>query len=267
MDLLVAGADRVDAGKTTFSVGLLARTGGVGFKPRAGNDYWFDHDDYRDATERGRLFGKDARKLAAASSGDREPEEINPVHRLWRPTPAGGSGLLGREDREFVLDRAGDRYVVNETTDLPASARETLDLDDAVRVDSLEIVNEAIRRLHLPAQQALLADVQAVDRAVVESYADIARPVGGFEPNAVAVVDPGRVRVYDGPRYCSACEVATGSPDDGRLEERVPAVADLVDPKATVDLPALSGAEREDPTAVADAYDHAYDAVLAVAVE
>ena len=51
MDLLVAGADRVDAD----------------------NDYWFDHDDYRDATERGRLFGKDARNLAAASSSSTGP--------------------------------------------------------------------------------------------------------------------------------------------------------------------------------------------------
>ncbi len=40
MKLLVAGGDRVDAGKTTFSTGLLARTDAVGFKPRAGNDYW-----------------------------------------------------------------------------------------------------------------------------------------------------------------------------------------------------------------------------------
>jgi predicted P-loop ATPase/GTPase len=38
MTVLVAGAHEVDAGKTTVSTGLLARTGAVGFKPRAGND-------------------------------------------------------------------------------------------------------------------------------------------------------------------------------------------------------------------------------------
>ncbi|MEF8791499.1 MAG: ATPase, partial [Haloarculaceae archaeon] len=65
MRLLVAGADRVDAGKTTFSTGLVHETGATGYKPRAGNDYWFDHDDYRRAVDAGRLYGKDARRLAA----------------------------------------------------------------------------------------------------------------------------------------------------------------------------------------------------------
>lgn len=44
MTLLVAGGAQVDAGKTTVSAGLVARTGAVGFKPRAGNDYWFHHE-------------------------------------------------------------------------------------------------------------------------------------------------------------------------------------------------------------------------------
>ena len=30
---------------------LVEFAGGVGFKPRAGNDYWFDHDDYRQAAK------------------------------------------------------------------------------------------------------------------------------------------------------------------------------------------------------------------------
>jgi len=61
--ILVAGGARVDAGKTTFSTGLVAdlaaRAGdAVGVKPRAGNDYWYDHDDYRIASDSGRLYGK-----------------------------------------------------------------------------------------------------------------------------------------------------------------------------------------------------------------
>jgi predicted P-loop ATPase/GTPase len=39
MNLLVAGDRDLDAGKTTFSVGLIERTGAVGYEPRAGNDY------------------------------------------------------------------------------------------------------------------------------------------------------------------------------------------------------------------------------------
>jgi len=67
MRLLVAGADRVDAGKTTFATGLVAETGAVGFKPRAGNDYWFHHEDVRaalDAEDR-----SDPGAVATACSG------------------------------------------------------------------------------------------------------------------------------------------------------------------------------------------------------
>jgi len=63
--ILVAGGARVDAGKTTFSTGLVAdlaaRAGdAVGVKPRAGNDYWYDHDDYRIGSQaiRGGSTGK-----------------------------------------------------------------------------------------------------------------------------------------------------------------------------------------------------------------
>jgi predicted P-loop ATPase/GTPase len=262
MTLLVAGGSRVDAGKTTFSVGLLARTGAVGFKPRAGNDYWFDHDDYRDAVDQGRLFGKDARKLAATAPGEREPEDINPVHRLWRPAPRGGSGLLGREDRTFLLDRVGDRFVVNGGVELPDSARESLDLDDAVRVESLPEFNEAMASLHVPAQEALAEEIEAADLAVVESYADVARPLGDVDPRAVAVVEPGHVGVYDGPRYEKACQVASGGYQTGRLEEKVPDVTDLLDPVARVTLPPLRNAERTGPQTVAGAYEDAYDALL-----
>jgi len=265
MTLLVAGGDRVDAGKTTFSTGLVAATGSVGFKPRAGNDCWFDHDDYRRAVERGRLFGKDARRLVAASPGTLEPEEINPVHRLWRPSPGSGTGLLGQEGREFVLDRAGDRYVLNGTIEFPARAREQLPLDDALVVDSLEQLDQATERYHLAALEALAGTIETTDRAVVESYGDVGRPIRGIEPDAVAVVEPSRVSVFDGDRFVKACTIASGSPFQGRLEERVGAVVDLVDPERSVELPALTGDERTDPDAVADAYEPAYEAVLDIA--
>ncbi len=197
MTVLAAGAREVDAGKTTFSTGLLARTGAIGFKPRAGNDRWFHHDDYRDAVEQGRLFGKDARRLAAASPGDLTPEAINPVHRLWEPTP-GGSGPLSREDRTFLVDRAGDRYVVNGDCQLPDRLREHLPIAEAVAVDSLPELNRAMETYHLPAMEGLREDIATVDRAVVESYGDVARPLRDVDPDAVAVVEPTRVRVVDG---------------------------------------------------------------------
>ena len=271
MHLLVAGADRVDAGKTTFSTGLIHETGATGYKPRAGNDYWFDHDDVRRAVEAGRLYGKDARRLAAASPGDPDPETINPVHRLWTPVPGPSKGLLGQEGRAVLVDRVGDRgeeqWVVNATVDLPGSVREGLPLEGAVGVSSVAGFNDAMRERHVPATEALSDRIVATDRAVVESYADVARPLTGFEPDAVAVVEPRRARIYGGERYADACEVASGSAREGRLEEAVADVLDLLEPRARVELPALTGDRRADPAAVADEYAPAYEALLAVAVD
>lgn len=267
MTLLVVGSDRVDAGKTTFSTGLVARTTAVGFKPRAGNDYWYHHDDYRSAIEQGGIYGKDARRLATASPGSLDPADINPVHRLWRP--ADGSGLLGQEGREFLLDRAGEQYVLNGQADLPDSAREHLPLSEAVVIDSVGQLNQVMERAHVPALTALGRSIEATDRAVVESYSDVARPVQGIDPDAVAVVDPGRARIFDGSRFIKACSVASGAEGSfhGQLEERVSSVIDLADPVETVPLPALTSEQRHDPETVATEYGDAYDALLAVADE
>jgi predicted P-loop ATPase/GTPase len=265
MKVLVAGANRVDAGKTTFSVGLIDRVGGIGFKPRAGNNLWFDHDDYRRAIDDGRLYGKDAKRLAAASPADVSPEEINPIHRLWRPDPGSAGGLLGQERRQFVLDRVSESYVVNAGADVPESARDALPLDDAVRVDSIRELNDVMSKRHLPAQAAIRRRIEQTDPTIVESYGAIARPMGDFEPHAVAVVEPARVRIYPGSRYVKACTVTTGGPDQGQLEENVGSVTELIDPIETLTLPPLPGEKQSDPAAIADAYEHAYDAFLRVA--
>jgi len=271
--LLVAGASAVDAGKTTFSVGLCEHAGVTGVKPRAGNGYWYDHDDYRAAVSEGRLYGKDAARLAAVSGC--EPEAINPVHRLWTPAPGAGTGILGREDRAFVVDRvtpgadlrADDvppaTYVRNGRVELPASARERLPLADAGTVSDLEGFNRVMERVHAPAL-ATFAD-RLLGRVVVESYADVANPLRGVEPDAVAVVEPGRARIHDGRRYANACEVAARSAREGRLEERVDRVEDLLDPVDRVDLPALPGSVRSRPGAIADEYAPAYEALLRAA--
>ncbi|MFB6169825.1 MAG: ATPase [Haloarculaceae archaeon] len=265
MKLLVTGGARVDAGKTTFSTGLVAYTGARGYKPRAGNDYWYDHDDVRAAAEAGRLYGKDARRLAAASPGDVAPEDVNPVHRLWAPSPDGGKGLLGREDREFLVDRVGESYVVNGTVEVPDLVRERLPVESGTVVDSLAEFDEAMETLHATAFDRMAARLADADRAVVESYADIALPLTDLDPDAVAVVEPGRCRIYRGERYVRGREVASGSAHEGRLEERVGDVTELLDPVASVALPALPSDQRTSPEAVADAYTTAYESLLRAA--
>ncbi|QCC60436.1 ATPase [Natrinema thermotolerans] len=270
MILLVVGADRVDAGKTTFSAGLLERTGAVGYKPRAGNDFWFDHDDCRRALADGRLYGKDAARLSAAGGRERPPERLNPVHRLWRPAPDGGTGLLGRSDREFVIDRIGrdpddPLFVRNATADVPDRVAEALPLSDAVPVETVDEFNALAEREYVPAFERLAAEIEATEVAVVESYSDIALPLDSLEPAsiaAVAAVEPGRVRLYPGDRYCRACEVASSSPRDGAVEKRVPDVLEYLDPLERVRLPALGGDERDDSARIARAYADAYDALL-----
>jgi Predicted P-loop ATPase/GTPase len=265
MNVLVAGAEPVDAGKTTFAAGLVAHTGAIGFKPRAGNDYWFHHDDVRAAFDRASLFGGDAAALATASPGTLTPEEVNPVHRLWRPSPGPDKGLLGQDSREFLVDRVGGRFVVNDTVDLPEGLRTALPLADALAVSTTEALNRAMEEYHLPVLNSLAGTVADTDCAVVESYGDIARPLQGFVPGAVAVVEPRRVRVYRGSRFVRACEVATRSPHEGQLEERVGSVEKLVDPVAVAPLSPLGSDERDDPSEVARAYESAFEKLLDVA--
>lgn len=278
MKLLVAGDARVDAGKTTFAAGLLASvSGAVGFKPRAGNDYWFDHDDVMAALDEGRLYGKDVATLTAAaadsSNCEFREERLNPVHRLWRPTPD-RTGLLGEQDRTFLVDRVttpdGPRFVVNgEAEDaglVPGRLFESLPLNGAPRVRSVDGFNDRMTKRYLPAFERVTNRITETDPAVVESYSDIALPVDGVPFDAVAVVGPTRARIYDGQRYLKACEVASGSAREGQLEERVDRVVEMIDPLSTHELQPLTSVQRADPTQVASQYEPVYEALLAAAV-
>jgi len=279
MKLLVAGDARVDAGKTTFAAGLLASlSDAVGFKPRAGNDYWFDHDDVDSALGEGRLYGKDIATLTAAaaerSGHDLWEERFNPVHRLWRPTP-GRTGLLGEQGRTFLVDRVTtpeeSLFVVNGAAEdaglLPDRLVAALPLDSAPRVRSVDGFNELMTERYLPAFERVVDRIAETDPAVVESYSDIALPVLGIQFDAVAVVGPTRARIYDGHGYLKACEIASGSVHEGQLEERVDSVIGMIEPMSAHDLTPLTSTERADPTAVAAAYESIYQGLLDVAFQ
>lgn len=274
MKLLVAGDARVDAGKTTFAAGLVsALDGAVGFKPRAGNDYWFDHDDLLRCLSDGRLYGKDVAILAAASDTADTVEQLNPVHRLWRPTPD-RTGMLGESGRSFLLDRinqpADQLFVVNGAAEqaglLPDHLKDALPLASAPRVTNIGEFNDIMAEQYLPAFDRVADRIAATTPAVVESYADIALPVEGIAIDAVAVVGPTRVRCFDGGRYRKACEVASGSARNGQLEERVDRVVEMIEPVSTHRLTPLEKTERADPARVASAYDTVYEAVVDAAL-
>jgi predicted P-loop ATPase/GTPase len=267
MTILVAGGDRVDAGKTTFATGLLSRLppGTPVFKPRAGNDFWFDHDDARTALSDGRLYGKDVARLVTAADTGATEERRNPVHRLWKPSP-GRTGMLGERGRTFLVDRVRTPeetvFVVNDNVELPDAVTASLPLDEAIPVASVGEFNEVMQTYHLPALDAVRETVADADPAVVESYADIADPLGSVSYDTVAVVEPGRCRVFDGSRWEIARETVAGDGREGQLEERVESVTDRLDPLDTVSIPPLTSDERADPATVAARNEAAYESIL-----
>jgi len=56
--------------------------------------------------------------------------------------------------------------------------------------------------------------------------------------------------------------VASGSPREGTMEEHTGTVTEMIEPLATVDLPALSGDERGDPERVTERYGPAYEMLI-----
>ena len=263
MHVLIAGGDRVDAGKTTFAAGFVrwlpvdARV----FKPRAGNDYWFDHDDVRRALATGQLHGKDVQRLIAAERAETPPAARNPVHRLWRPTP-GATGLLGEPGRTALVDRVGagdDRlFVVNGTVELPEPVASALPLGSARRVDSLSAFNEAMETVHAPALGALDERIRSATHAVVEAYGDVATATGHSPYDAVAVVQPSRVRLYDGDRWAVARRAATDTAG-GRREIRTSQITGMLEPVSRHELQPAPASVRDDPDALADRYGDSYD--------
>lgn len=261
MRVLVAGDRQVDAGKTTFALGLAERLDAVAFKPRAANDLWFDYEAVRSVVGNGRLVGRDARRLAAGNPEPWAAERINPIHRLWRPSPGGDPGLLGRANREFLVDRVGDRFVVNGRVELPTILTRHLPLEGAHEVTSLDELNRVMADRHLPALADLRERLLELDRVVVESYGDVAKPIEDVPIDVAAVVEPGRVRYYRGDRFLRACEAVGSSPREGRLEPVVGEVVEPLDPLERRSLRPIPGAKAADPGAVAGAYEEAYDAL------
>lgn len=262
MTLLVVGKKQVNSGKTTFTLGLVERISGVGFKPRASNSYWYHYDQFLRSVQKGSLYGKDASFLSKVSSDISNPEEINNLHRLWRPSPQKNSGILGRQGSEFVLDRLGDKYIVNNNIKLPDLLKDNLSLEDCIYIESFDDFNELMENEYIDEMENFREKVKCFEDSIVESYKDIALPLQGIGFSRVAVVEPMQVEIYEGSKYIKACKICMGSNREGILEPVVEDVVDYLSPLATVRLPILTSEEKQDPKKIKSKYNGIYDRLL-----
>jgi len=232
--VLVAGLKEQDAGKTTLALALLAylREQGFnacGFKPRAGNSVWYDYDVVHKALSQGRLYGKDAARLKAASesgsaSGSVMEEFINPIHRLWaEPSRVDPISQIPY----FIVDRItlwfeeGVQNLVIENEALPAEYK----CNDAIfrilrakasrvyHARDLNTLNKLTGDYYdLAVELAYKKMIEQYDYVVIESYSDIALPWKGLNDlDAVIGIRPGLISVFDPKKYLTAVQLAAST--------------------------------------------------------
>ncbi len=257
-NILIVGLKGQDAGKTTLALALLAYLREKGFnacafKPRAGNNVWYDFDVVHDALSQGRLYGKDATRLKAASAfsaaDDLLSEEcINPIHRLWMEPPriSSMSQIPG-----FIIDRVthwykdGARNMVVENETLPAMYRcsDTLlaqlraNASEIYHVRDLNTLNKLTEKYYdLAIELAYKKVVAQHDCVVIESYSDIALPWNGLNSlDAVIGIKPRQMLVYEPKKYLAAVQLVT--PTYSQEEISTARIVELIKPLKVVNVP------------------------------
>lgn len=221
--ILVVGLSKTDAGKTTVAQAALhvLRDLGekpCGFKPKAGNNVWYDFDVVSESLTEGRLYGKDAKLLRQASQTDLNEETITPVHRLWAEPP-GEFRNRATELPFFILDRV---TISGEQPKTVVSVNKTLPFEHGAEtlLEQLYVNAEEVLPIFSPkdlrifehrffGQAIALAHrtiTKRYDSLVYESYADIALPwLGITDLDIVLGVEPGRIIAYDPPKWLEAC--------------------------------------------------------------
>jgi len=253
--ILVVGARDLDSGKTTVALALLQalrRRGRscCGFKPKAGNNLWYDFDVVSKSLHQGRLFGHDAQLLRQYSCVPLIEEQVNPVHRL-HPIPSTGQPAASAS---FVLDRVStwnnghlQTAVVNKMFEARCEALPLVDrfLSRCDRVIYVEDTRQLADLASTLYEQAIASAHRMLkarcDAIVCESFSDVAVPWGGMEsPDTVLVVAPGEVREYDPDRYFQAASMLSGMLNEtstGRILE-------VLEPLRTIRIPPLTSDRR-----------------------
>jgi len=264
LKILIVGLKEKDAGKTSLALALLAylREKGFnacGFKPRAGNSVWYDYDVVQEALSHGRLYGKDAKLLKAASAfgpdaGAIMEEFINPIHRLWAE-PQHIDPVT--QIPYFILDRVtlwfkeGAKNLVVENDALPVEYRCDDALFEKLRANASSIYHvRDLNRLNKLTEEYYDLAVELVykemnkqyDCLVIESYSDIALPWKGLKDlNVVIGVKPGQISVYDPEKYLTAVQLSASTYSQEELATS--RILELVKPIKVVKVPPFMSEE------------------------
>ena len=245
LTVLVVGLRAEDAGKTTLALALLRylREHGVnacGFKPKAGNNVWYDFDIVYESLSQGRLYGKDAKLLRMASETELLEEVINPIHRLW------AESALSIEIPEFIADRVCIRdeflVVLNALMPVEPEVEELLRrlcrrASQTFKVTRLEELAALAPKYEAAIEAAYEKITRRHEAVVVESYCDVALPWEKLKPDVVLGVEPWRIFVYDAEKYMAAVELI------GRREVTTKSVCPLLKPLKQVKVPPLQSSE------------------------
>ncbi|MDF2955941.1 hypothetical protein [Candidatus Alkanophaga liquidiphilum] len=213
--VLIVGLKAEDAGKTTLARALLRylREGGVdacGFKPKAGNNVWYDFDVVYESLSQGRLYGKDAKLLREASETELPEEVINPIHRLWAEC------YPSLEIPDFIADRITIHrriiIVLNALMPVEPEVEELLErlcrrASQTFKVARLKELNALAAKYESAMESAYKEIAKRHEAIVVESYCDVALPWKKLKPDLVLGVEPWRISAYDAEKYVAAVEL------------------------------------------------------------
>ncbi|MEF8879788.1 MAG: hypothetical protein V5A64_05295 [Candidatus Thermoplasmatota archaeon] len=244
--ILITGTQR-DAGKTTIACSILSflnknNISSCGFKPKAGNSFWYDFDIISETLKQGRLYGNDAKQLKKYSKTKIQEENISPIHRLWteKITPRYGQGVPG-----FILDRITlDKktlIIKNEDSFNKFSGNSLFDKimneSEIKTVSNLKEYNKLIKKYY---NKAIKTNhdkhIKNHDAIIYESYRDIALPWKNLsEVDLVLTVKPWIIYVYNGRRYLKSVEM-----NQKYNEVKTDTVTDFIKPIGKIEIPALT---------------------------
>ena len=248
--VLIVGLRESSSGKTSLAQAMLLylREKGFkacGFKPKAGNNIWYDYDVIHEALSKGRLYGKDAKLLKTASGTDLPEEVISPIHRLWTLPPL--EKTVFSEVPYFIADRitvcdggCSDHIVINDA--LPSELREEELVQKLCQrsvkthhVSTLDELNSVVNHYYDYATQKAYEKIAEEHEIVVyESYANNALPWTGIRKlDLVLATEPGRVYAYNSHKYLSAVELSRNL----RKEITANEVCELLKPLKILKIP------------------------------